>query len=173
MKKEEQMKLVQYFLNTILEQMIIAKNITEEINANPGEFANFLWVIGQGGANSGKVALEWDNSSGDFDSNSIGLYMKTVDKSEIKRVATLSAIADAELKQSRFPKFAYNVTLAPYGLIYQQDFAIGDVVTLVANKNALQVNAPQRVYQAALTMSDNNVEIVAPLVAKDFYGKVA
>lgn len=148
-------------------------NVTQEIAVNPGEFANFLWAIGQGGANSGKVAVAWDNASGDFDSNSIGLYMKTLDKSEVKRVKALVPIAKAELAQSRWPKFAYNVELAPFGgLIYNLHFTLGDVIQLRADKGALQVNKNQRIYQVGLTMSDNNVEIVSPLVSNDFYGKV-
>jgi hypothetical protein len=148
-------------------------NITENIEANPNEFANYLWVIGQGGANSGKVAVAWDNNSGDFDSNSIGMYMKTIDKSAIKRLSALPPIADAELKQSRWPKFSYSVDVSPLGgLIYDYHYKIGDVVGLVATKGALNVSANQRIYQVGLTMSDNNVEIASPLVANDFYGKV-
>jgi hypothetical protein len=150
------------------------ENISEEFSVNPGEFANFVWVIGQGGANSGKVAIAWDNSSGEFDSNLIGLYMKTVDKSEVKRLSALSKIADSEIAQSRFPKGAINMTLSPYGgLIYNYHYSIGDVVQTVANKNALQLDALQRIYQVGLSISDNNVEIAEPLVSNDFYGKVS
>jgi hypothetical protein len=150
------------------------ENITDEISANPGDFANFLWVIGHGGANSGKVAIAWDNDSGDFDSDSIGLYMKTVDKSEVKRLKALKKIAEAELAQSRIPKSAITVTLSPYGgLFFANDFKVGDVVKVIADKNALQANKKQRIYQVGLTISDNNVETASPLVSKDFYGKVA
>jgi hypothetical protein len=150
------------------------ENVSEDLEVNPGDFANFLWVVGQGGPNSGKVALAWDNDSGDFDSDSVGLYMKVIDHSELKRLNHLQPIADAELKQSRFPKDALTVTLSPYGgLIFKNDFNIGDVVQVIADKNALQVNEKQRIYQIGLAMSDNNVEIASPLVSKDFYGKVA
>jgi hypothetical protein len=149
------------------------EDVTEELSVNPGEFANYLWAIGQGGANSGKVAVAWDNSSGDYDSNLIGLYMKTVDKSEIKRINALTSIASAELKQSRWPKNAYTVTVSPAGgLIYNYHYKIGDVIGLTANKGALNIDKNQRIYQVGLTMSDNNVETAAPLVSNDFYGKV-
>lgn len=149
-------------------------NLTEEIVANPGEFANYLWAVGQGGPNSGKKALAWDNASGDYDSNSIGLYMKVTDHQEIKRVTSLTPIAEAELAQSRWPKFAYTITSNPYGgLIYKYNYDVGDVVNLSATKGALQVNKNQRIYQIGLAMSDNNVEIASPLVSNDFYGKVA
>lgn len=149
------------------------ENVTEDMAANPGEFANFLWIVGQGGPNSGKVAVAWDNASGDFDSNLIGLYMKTVDKQDVKRVTALNDIAEAELAQSRFPKASHEVTLSPYGgLIYNYHYSVGDVIQLLASKGALQVNKKQRIYEVQLAMSDNNVETVSPLVSNDFYGKV-
>jgi hypothetical protein len=149
-------------------------NITEEYAANPGEMANFLWVIGQGGANSGKVAVALD-TTGDWQLDNIGLFMKTVDKSDVKRLTALQPIADAELAQSKIPKGAHTVVLNPYpGIYYEKDYEIGDVVMLNANKNALQVsNKKQRIYQCGLAISDNNVETATPLVANDFYGKVA
>jgi hypothetical protein len=150
------------------------ENVNEELSANPGDFANFVWAIGHGGANSGKVAVAWDNASGDYDSNSIGLYMKTVDKSEVKRLKALHSIASAELKQSRWPKMALSVQLSPYGgLIYNYSYGIGDVVKVNANKGALQISKNQRVYQVGLSISDNNVEVATPLVSNDFYGKIA
>jgi len=149
-------------------------NLTEEFSANPGEFANFLWVIGQGGPNSGKVAIAWDNTAGEFSSNNIGLYMKTVDKSEVKRVTALVPIATSELKQSKIPKGAYTVTINPYGgLIFNKDYKLGDIIHLLADKDALQVDKDQRIYQIGLSISDNNVEIASPIVANDFYGKIA
>jgi hypothetical protein len=150
------------------------EDISEEFSINPGDFSNFLWVIGHGGPNSGKVALAWDNVTGSFSSNNVGLYMKTVDKSEVKRLPALQDIADAEIKQSKLPKDAITVTLSPYGgLVYNNDYSLGDVIQVVANKGALSLNAKQRIYQVGLTMSDNNVETSTPLVSEDFYGKVA
>ena len=50
---------------------------------------------------------------------------------------------------------------------------VGDVIKLNADKGALQVsNIKQRIYQCALNIDENNVEVSSPLVSKDFYGKV-
>jgi hypothetical protein len=106
----------------------------------------------------------------------VGVYMRTTDHREVKRLLPLQPIADAELAQSKFPKFAYTVTVSPtagfyFGRIF--DYFIGDVVSLNASKGALSVsNVKQRIYQATVSISDNNVETVEPLISKDFYGKV-
>jgi hypothetical protein len=154
------------------------ENLTEEIQAIPNEFANYLWAVGQGGPNAGKVAMAENNSgaSGSWGYNEVGVYMKTVDRREIKRLSALQPIADAELAQSKIPKYAYSITVSPAsGIFYgdNMDYMVGDVVELNADKNALYVSQlPQRIYQCSLAMSENNVETSSPLIANDFYGKV-
>jgi len=150
-------------------------DLSEEVNAVAGEFANFVWAVGQGGPNSGKVAMAEDNTAVDYGYNAVGVYMKKEDRSEIKRITALQPIADSELAQSKIPKFAYTVTLSPAASLFygdNMDFAIGDVVKLNANRGALLVeNKDQRIYQCQLGISDNNVETASPLLANDFYGK--
>jgi len=155
------------------------ENLTEEIQAVPGEFANYVWAVGQGGPNSGKVALDENNSgvTGSYGYNEIGIYMRRVDNEEIKRISALQPIATAELAQSQIPKRAYSVTVSPAADIFygsNMDYQVGDVVELNADKYSLQVNAAKkRIYECQLSMTDNNVETSAPLVSDDFYGKVA
>lgn len=153
------------------------ENMSEEEMPSPGDFANYVWAVGQGGPNSGKIAKR-ENTSAAANSDGygeIGIYMARVDRNEIKRLAALGPIADAELAQRKVPKSAYTVTLSPAAeLYYGSDFVMGDVVALNADKGALQVtNKKQRIYQVELVMSANNMETPNVLVANDFYGKVA
>jgi hypothetical protein len=155
---------------------------SEEESPNPGEFANYLWAVGAGGPNSGKVALE-ENIDDDEDGyENIGIYMRRADFPDIKLIGSagppkthLRAIAEAEFAQSRVPKTNYEVTVSPAGgVYYKSDFQLGDVVMLNANKGALFVeDKKQRIYETSLSISDNNVETVSLLLADDFTGKVA
>jgi len=158
-------------------------NVVEEEFVSPGEFANYVWAVGAGGPNSGKVAVSQDNSALDEGYNAIGIYMRRVDKPDIKKVGILNgpqgkptdlrAISQAELERSIVPKLNYSVSLSPAANIYYgKDFSMGDVVNLTATKNALNVNEQQRIYQCVLSISDNNMETAAPLLAPDFYGKI-
>lgn len=155
----------------------ILDNLSEEIVTTPGEFANYVWAVGQGGPNSGRVALALDNSGNTYSYDTVGIYMKIDDNSGIKKISALQPIADASLAQARYPKIAYNVTVSPAAGLYYgfgMDYNIGDVVALNANKGALLVEGiPQRIYQCTLSISENNVEVANPLIANDFYGKVA
>jgi hypothetical protein len=63
-------------------------NMVEEdfVTAGDDGFANYLWAVGQGGPNSGKVAVASDAGVTGFGYHSIGIYMKRLDYSDIKRV---------------------------------------------------------------------------------------
>jgi len=157
-------------------------NLIEEELPVPNEFANYLWAVGQGGPNSGKIALE-ENINDDADGyQSIGIFMRRADFQDIKLIGLagpppthLKAIAQSEFAQSRVPKTNYSVTVSPVSNIYyQNDFTVGDVVMLNANKGALVVtNIKQRIYETQLMMSENNIEVPQLTIAKDFTGKVA
>ena len=145
-------------------------DVTETQIVVPGEFANYLWVVGQGGPNSGKVAKAEDDSYGGYGYNSIGMYMRRID-SQMKRYnATMKRLANAELKQSKVPKTSYEVTVAPGGpLMYGRDYNVGDICGLFAQKGAMQIAKLQRVYQVTLSNSEANMETSMPLIADDFY----
>lgn len=161
-------------------------NMTEEQIVKPGEdgFANYIMVVGAGGPNSGKMVRvgKAGDSSTDDGYDNIGPYMKVVNKPNIKRIGVrtpkpthLYAILDAELKLSSTAEVAYNATVSPVGGIYYgKDFTVGDVVTLNANKGALQISgAQQRIYSCTVSISDNNIETSTPTISHDFYSKVA
>ncbi len=150
-------------------------DITETEIVVPGEYANYVWIVGQGGPNSGKIAKAENNTTVGYGYKSIGIYMKRIDLPDFKRYdAKMKKVADAELAQSIMPKTSYEVTVAPGGsLVYGRDFTLGDAISLNADKGALQVSAKkQRVYQVSISNSDNNMETCFPLLADDFYGKV-
>lgn len=149
-----------------------------------GGFANYVWAVGAGGPNSGKIAVTQNASGSGEGYGAIGIYMKRIDMPNIKRIGVLSdpitnkpthlrAIADAELKKSIVPQKTYAVTLSPVAnIFYSKDFTVGDIVTLNGSRGAMSVNASQRIYQCSLSISDNNFETASPLLSKDFYGKV-
>lgn len=153
-------------------------DMTEETQIVPGDFANYLWVVGQGGPNSGKVAARMNTSSSanSDGSGEIGVYMARVDRDEVKRVDALSPIAQAEFNKRKKPQPAYTVSLAPshqHGLYYTLDFTVGDVVALNANKGALVVsNVKQRIYNATVSISNNNIESVEVELSDDFQSKL-
>lgn len=151
-------------------------NMTEEEQIVPGEFGNYLWVTGTGGANNGRFAAQANSSSVDGTDGwgDIGVYMCLVDRPDVKRADALPPLAEAEFLKRKHPVPTYNVTVSPVvGIYYDIDFTLGDVVPLNANRGALFFDAiKQRIYQATLSMSANNVETVDLLVSKDFYGKV-
>ncbi len=159
----------------------VLDNLVEEETPVPGEFANYVWAVGHGGPNSGKIALDENPDEDDDGYETIGIYMKRADFEDEKLVGDpgppathLMLNAESELAQSRVPKTAYTVSVSPaVGYYYYYSFAIGDVVMLNANKGALVVtNVPQRIYEVTLDNSDNNIETVTMTLANDFTGKV-
>jgi hypothetical protein len=159
----------------------VLDNLTEEETPIPNEFANYVWAIGAGGPNSGKIALDANVNDDDDGYNTIGIYMRRSDFPDEKLIGKtgppatgLVLDAQSELAQSRVPKTAYTATLSPAAdIYYENDYTLGDVVMLNADKGALQVtDKKQRIYEATLNMSDNNVEIVETTIANDFTGKI-
>ena len=158
------------------------ENLEEEEQPIPNEFANYLWAVGQGGPNSGKIAMR-ENIDQDSDSyNSIGIYMRRADFPDIKRIGLsgpppthLHAIAEAEFAQSRVPKTNYTAEISPAGgLYYGAHINVGDTVILNASKGALSVSGvQQRIYDATISISDNNMETAAVSLSEDFTGKVS
>lgn len=154
-------------------------NLNEEQAIVPGEFGNYLWAVGQGGPNSGKIAKEEDSSAMGDGSNAIGVYMVRKDFADIKRVGVagpppthLRAIAEAEFAQARVPHTVYTATLSPASeTFFGWHYDVGDLITLNANKGALQVTAvPQRIHTISIHNSANNMEVANPLLSDDFYG---
>jgi hypothetical protein len=157
-------------------------NLEEETQAVPGEFANYLWAVGDGGPNSGKIAME-ENIDDDADGyHNIGIYMRRVDMPDIKKIGLrtpipthLRAIAIAELAQSRVPQVEYRCEISPAGnTYYGAHFNVGDTVAVVGSNGALNVNADDlRIYDATLAMTENNFEICSVSISEDFTGKVS
>lgn len=156
-------------------------NLTEEETPIPNEFANYVWAVGHGGPNSGLIAMDENPNDDDDGYDTIGIYMRRADYEDEKNIGTSSPAthlmldAQSELAQSRVPKTAYTATMSPAASIYYgEDYTMGDVVMLNANKGALQVtDVKQRIYEATIDNSDNNMETVTMGIAKDFTGKVA
>lgn len=159
-------------------------DIEEDIQAVPGEFGNFLWAVGQGGPNSGKVAMErWDGSAYGSDGiTEIGARMVRNDYPDEQRLGVvgppkthLRAHAETDLNISKVPQTHYNISIGEGAAYwYGSHFLIGDVMSLTASKGALQVaGVKQRIYECGLAISENNIEKATPLIANDFYGKVA
>lgn len=161
-------------------------DIVEEEFVQPGKFGNYVWAVGAGGPNSGKVAVAEDNSAIEVGYNNIGIYMKREDYSDVKRLGVLGANppqtathlrANAlnDLARARIPDLNYAATLSTAASIYYgKDFVIGDVVSLNAQKGALNISGlKQRIYECVLSMSDNNMETANVRASHDFTGKVA
>lgn len=151
-------------------------NLTEEHQPIPQEFANYLWAVGQGGPNSGKIAME-ENIDDDEDGyHNIGIYQARKDFPEIKKIGLagpppthLKAVAQEEFVQARVPKTNYACEISPVASIYYGlNYNVGDTVTLLGGKGSLSVDALQRIYVASLSMSENNIESVEVSVADDF-----
>jgi len=151
-------------------------NLIEENQPVPQEFGNYLWAVGQGGPNSGKIAME-ENIDGDADGyHNIGIYQVRKDFPEIKKIGLagpppthLKAIAQSEFAQARVPKTNYSCEISPVGPIYYGlNYNVGDTTTLLGGKGSLSVDALQRIYDATLSMSENNIESVSISLADDF-----
>jgi len=159
----------------------VLDNLTEEETPIPNEFANYVWAVGQGGPNSGLIAMDENVNDDDDGRNTIGIYMRRADYDEEKILGSsspathLMLAAESELAQSRVPKTTYTTTIAPAAdIYYANDYSIGDVVMLNANKGALVVtDVKQRLYEIVIENSDNNIETVTASIAHDFTGKVA
>lgn len=155
--------------NANCEEMTIEQQIV------PGDFGNYVWLVGQGGPNSGKVASR-SNASALVNTDGygeIGIYMARVDRDEVKRFDALNPLADAESLTRKHPVPIYTVSISPVaGIYYMVDFVLGDLVGLLADRGAMQIDVSQRVYQVTLNMSRSNVESCEVLLSHDFYGKV-
>ena len=157
-------------------------NVVEDEQVFPNKFGNYVWAVGMGGPNSGKLARAENASSTGEGYNAIGIYMVKNDYRDEKRLGIsgpppthLRANAVNDLARAIVPDLNYSVEVSPAANIYYgKDFSIGDVVNLNASKGALSVsNVKQRVYECTLAISDANIETISPKIAKDFTGKVA
>lgn len=151
-------------------------DLVEENQPVPQEFGNYLWAVGQGGPNSGKIAME-ENIDDDADGyHNIGIYQVRKDFPEIKKIGLagpppthLKAVAQSEFAQARVPKTNYSCEISPVGPIYYGlNYNVGDTATLLGGKGSLSVDALQRIYDATLSMSENNIESVSISLADDF-----
>lgn len=157
-------------------------DFSESVQIVPGEFANYMWAVGHGGPNSGKIAVAANIDEDDDAYTNIGIYMRRGDYPEVKRIGVagppptgLRSIIQPEFAQSRVPRKEYTGFVSPAGgIYYSSHFSLGDVVEVNASKGALQVSAvKQRIYDPVLTISDNNVEVCTLEMSNDFTGKVA
>jgi hypothetical protein len=116
-----------------------------------------------------------EDIAGTWGRNNVGVFMRREDNDAIKRLSQLQTGADSILSQSKYPQEAITIQVSPQAGVYYGyafDYEVGDLVNISANKGALSfTNKKQRIYEATLSMSDNNVETVAPLVSHDFFGK--
>ena len=152
-------------------------NLTETTQAVPGEFGNYLWAVGAGGPNSGKIAMEENVDDDDDGYSSISIYQVKRDYPDIKKIGLagpppthLKAVAGYDFAQARFPQVEYSCEISPAGGIYYgSHFNVGDTVSIVGSKGALNVNVSgQRIYDATISISDNNVETSDVSISEDF-----
>jgi len=59
-------------------------DVVETEQVYPDKFANYVWAVGAGGPNSGKVALASDSGAINEGYNAIGMYMKRIDYQDEK-----------------------------------------------------------------------------------------
>jgi len=159
-------------------------DITETVEVVPGKFGNYVWAVGAGGPNSGRVAVAGDASPIGDGYDSIGVYMANNSYPDYKRIGLgpeaeggpthLRAVAWNDLARSINPDTRYDAVLSPAATIYYgKDFEVGDVIKLNMLKGALNTsNVKQRIYECGLSISDNNIEVATPRIANDFFGKV-
>jgi len=161
-------------------------NVTELEQVSPGEFGNYVWAVGQGGPNSGKVAVALDSGVTGEGYGAIGIYMVRKDYQDVKSLGILGSNPPAtathlranalnDLDRAIVPNLNYEVDMSPAADIYYgKDYVIGDVISLNAEKGALSVSGlKQRIYECILNISDNNVETTQPRISNDFTGKVS
>lgn len=154
-------------------------NLTEDIEISPysnstdsGGFANYVWAVGQGGPNSGKIALA-NNIDGAYGYETHKVYQKFGYYGDIKLFDnTITDIAEGDLKRVRKPPVTYGIEVSPAAPDgtpqYGQHYVCGDAVSLHANKGALQVSgAQQRIFECTLRMSENNMETQIPVIGDD------
>lgn len=155
-------------------------NLTEDIEISPysnstdaGGFANYVWAVGQGGPNSGKISLALNVADDQYGYDFVKVYQKFGYYADIKlRDDTLDDTAAGDLARVRKPPVTYGITVSPAAPIstpqYGKDYLCGDAVSLWATKDALQVaGAQQRIFEVTLTMSDNNMETQIPVIGDD------
>jgi hypothetical protein len=144
-------------------------DMTESSAVVPGAYGNFQWVVGDGGPNGGIL----DEESNTTDIGNYGIYMVRKDVRGTK-LSDVEALGPLELAVSRQNDAkVYTIQVAPGGSKYFGiDYGVGDLVKLNADKGALSVsNKSQRIYQADLSWSDNNVETVELSISNDFKTK--
>lgn len=150
-------------------------NVTETEQISPDEFACYLWAVGQGGPNSGKIALRQE-VVGPYGRDNVGQYMKRVDTAIKLFDESLDDIAEGEFHQVKTPPKQYDVAMAPavssVGPFYAKDFSCGDAVRLVANRGAMSIVDLVRLYNASISISNNNVETVSLQVGEDINEKL-
>jgi len=146
-------------------------DLTEDIEIQPNDFANYVWAVGQGGPNSGKLALALNVNDDEFGYDTVKVYQQYAEFNDIQLYNdTLRDLALGELKKNRRPQPSYGVAISPAitGPFYGMHYVCGDAISLNANKGALQVtNAAVRIFECTLSMSHNNVETSNPLIGPD------
>jgi hypothetical protein len=159
------------------------ENVVEGKDIIPNEFGNYVWAVGKGGPNSGKVAVAQD-VGGTYGSDEVGVFMRYHDASSVETLGTDSVnsggvkpISKAELRKAKIPRKRYDVTVSPAGgenaIYYDVEYTLGDVIRLDADKGALNVvNKRQRIFEVDLSMSMNNMETATVVIADDLEAKV-
>lgn len=140
----------------------------------PGTYANFVWVVGNGGPNTYFAQANLTAPAlTDIDAN--GLYMKLVTVGGSFK-ASMDAQAPDELEKGlKADVPVYTANISPAARIYYDiDYKLGDVCTFDMEQGYWsRIGITQRIHQVILKYSDNNVESADIAVASDFTGKVA
>jgi hypothetical protein len=142
-------------------------DLTEQESVQPGSFGNYVWAVGAGGPNSGKVAVDLDSGSVGEGYNAIGIYMVKKDYPDVKRIGKgpnvaggpthLRANVISDLARAKVPDLRYSVDLSPVvNIYYGKDFSI-EMLLMLMHPNGSKVWIKQRVYECAC-LSDNNMK---------------
>jgi hypothetical protein len=147
-------------------------DVEEQTQVVPGTYANFVWAVGDGGPNGGQVG----QAENDGNMNTNGIYMARFDVpgAKIRDLNGTDGIAADKLAVSLIADApVYTVKLSPASATYYLiDYEVGDLIELNVDRGAFQVSGlNQRIYQVALSLSDNNVETAEIMVSSDFKRK--
>lgn len=140
-----------------------AADATRQFTTDPGTFATFVGVVGQG---------ETPVSANRWDDGAIGLYGVWERFESLSNATTaieVQATADSILRQSKQPLQTIQPVLGVgEGPWYGRDYEVGDVIPVAARRGRMTYYQYQRVYEANLGRTDNMQETVELKLAADF-----
>jgi hypothetical protein len=143
-------------------------DMTRQIGVDPGVFATQVREEGQG--DTGAAPFVARPVAPDIDPAILryGLYERWDQADNVQDTVLLGDMADETLAQSATPLATVQPTISPVKPpYYGVDYLIGDMLPVAANRGRMRFNVPLRVYQADLSLTDNNLESVQLTMTRD------